>query len=145
MVKDSRKRLLSKITKTENCWLWNGTIGVYGYGKIYIDGKHKRAHRAVYEALVGEIPEGMVLDHLCEVKSCVNPSHLEPVTISENLSRSINTQMSVNKRKTHCLNGHEFTKENTYYRKDRNGNRDCRKCQTARTKIYLAKQKRALV
>lgn len=137
-------RLMSKINKTSDCWEWTGTIGIYGYGKIYIDGKHKRAHRAVYEALVGEIPEGLVLDHLCEVKSCVNPIHLEPVTPKENILRCKNSPAYLNSIKTHCLQGHEFDEKNTYHKKDGNGKRACRKCQDTRTRAYLAKQKKVL-
>lgn len=138
------ERLLSKIDKTTDCWEWTGTIGVYGYGKIYIEGKHKRAHRAVYESLVGEIPKGLVLDHLCRNRSCVNPDHLEPVTSKENLLRG-DTLASQNSTKTHCLRGHIFDDKNTYYKKNGNGGRACRECQNTRTKIYLAKRKRVLV
>lgn len=69
------------------CWMWTGTIGKKGYGCIFISRKRYEAHRLVYELLVGPIPEGLEIDHLCEVHGCVNPDHLEPVTGSENIAR----------------------------------------------------------
>ena len=65
------------------CWLWVGPQ-VNGYGRH----KHQPAHRLVYQLMVGEIPDGLVLDHLCSTRSCVYPDHLEPVTFGENVSRS---------------------------------------------------------
>lgn len=70
------------------CWIWNGAISRYGYGVFNpCHAKVERAHRRVYQELVGPIPEGLVLDHLCRVKACVNPAHLEPVTTQENTRR----------------------------------------------------------
>lgn len=84
------------------CWLWTaGTV--HGYGSFAMpgmEGGKARAHRVAYEMLVGPIPEGLVLDHLCEVKACVNPAHLEPVT------HAVNTQRGPRGRKTHCPHGH---------------------------------------
>lgn len=69
------------------CWLWTGKQHKKGYGLIQVRGKRQRAHRYVYEQLVGPIPEGLEIDHLCRNKPCVNPDHLEPVTLRENLRR----------------------------------------------------------
>ncbi len=88
-------RALRKIEPcpTTGCWIWLGALHRNGYGNIRVgsmkDGTrgHRVAHRALYEALVGPIPAGMELDHLCRVRSCVNPAHLEPVTRRENLRR----------------------------------------------------------
>lgn len=70
------------------CWLWSGAILRSGYGSITIDNRTRMAHRHVYEMVVGKIPSGLCIDHLCRVRSCVNPDHLEPVTTAENLRRS---------------------------------------------------------
>lgn len=69
------------------CWPWVGRQNRNGYGRVYLKGQEPVAHRAVYECLVGPIPEGLVLDHLCRRRNCVAPLHLEPVTIQENTLR----------------------------------------------------------
>lgn len=69
------------------CWIWLGELNRNGYGRVCVKGKRPVAHRHVYETLVGPIPEGLLLDHLCRVRCCVNPSHLEPVTPKENTLR----------------------------------------------------------
>lgn len=84
---DIRKLLETRVTVTTDCWLWTGTMSRTGYGRVSIGGREIGAHRAVYEALVGPVPDGMQLDHLCRVTQCVNPDHLEPVTIGENIRR----------------------------------------------------------
>lgn len=71
-----------------DCWLWTGTIRPDGYGQVTVGRKQQRAHRLVYELLVGPIPEGLTLDHLCRNPPCVNPDHLEPVTLKINIERS---------------------------------------------------------
>lgn len=74
-------------TAPSGCWLWTGSTA-NGYGQARVGGKTVRAHRASYELLVGPIPEGLTLDHLCHVKNCVRPEHLEPVTAAENTRRA---------------------------------------------------------
>lgn len=101
------ERAMLRTSKDEDgCWRWTGILTGPGYGQFAI--AHATlaiAHRAVYELLVGPIPDGLELDHACRVRNCVNPDHLEPVSRQENLRRS---------RRTHCKYGHEFTAENTY-------------------------------
>lgn len=80
-------RFWSKIKKKEGCWEWYGCITPDGYGQAYFDGKNKYAHRMAYELVKGPIPEGMVIDHLCFNRGCVNPDHLEPKTQMENTKR----------------------------------------------------------
>ena len=108
------------------CWIWQGTVHARsGYPRIWRDGKDHRAHRWMYEQLVGPIPDELTLDHLCFVRSCVNPAHLEPVTNVENSMRG-NSPWARNARKTHCKRGHPFDEKNTFVRKT--GARACRAC-----------------
>jgi len=106
-----------------DCWLWSAARTGAGYGVLAVAGKMLLAHRFAYELLVGPIPEGLQIDHLCRNRGCVNPAHLEPVTCQVNLLRGINR----NRDKTHCWRGHEFTAANT--RLTRNG-RTCKACDT---------------
>ena len=107
-----RERIEAKVVKTDHCWFWTGRPNRDGYGVIGIteNGRKKNhmAHRASYEAFVGPIPHGMVIDHLCRNRACVRPEHLEPVLHEVNVRRGASTE-----RGTHCGNGHEFTKANT--------------------------------
>jgi hypothetical protein len=124
---DVLERLADKFTIGDNCWEWTAGCNNSGYGIAYVaPGKQKVAHRALYEELVGSIPEGLDLDHLCRNRRCVRPDHLEPVTRRENLRRG-RTLAAVNTAKTHCHLGHELTAANVYLRPDRPG-RLCRAC-----------------
>lgn len=108
-----------------DCWVWTGFC-YQGYGRLrYGNFKTRKAHRIIYELLKGPIPNGLEPDHLCKVRSCVNPDHIEPVTRIENLNRSA-TLGVVNRAKTHCPRGHEYTPQNTY---SRFGRRYCKTCQ----------------
>lgn len=109
----------------EGCWLWTGTRDQAGYGQIRYDKRLYKAHRFGYELVIGPIPPDMTLDHLCGNQSCVNPAHLEPVTLAVNILRG-NGPSAQNARRTHCGRGHEFTPANT--RIDKRGKRLCRAC-----------------
>lgn len=81
-------RFLAKIDRdASGCWLWTGGTVRGGYGQFWLNGKHVYAHRYAYETLVGPIPDGLQVDHLCRTPACVRPSHLQPVTCRENLMR----------------------------------------------------------
>ena len=108
------------------CWLWTGNIsGGTGYGGINYKNRQQGAHRVVYELLVGPIPDGLELDHLCRVRRCVNPGHLEPVTHRENALRGLGPSAG-NATATHCIHGHPFDADNTYVKS--NGHRFCKVC-----------------
>jgi len=107
------------------CWLWTAAKFPNGYGAFWTGSKMTCAHRAGYELLVGPVAAEHDLDHLCRVRACVNPEHLEPVTRRENLMRGAGLS-ALNAAKTHCVHGHEFTEENTGTTV--RGGRRCRAC-----------------
>lgn len=104
------------------CWIWTGYCSKKGYGAMPVDGRARGTHRLAYELLVGPIPDGLQIDHLCRVPACCNPAHLEAVTSRENTVRGV----SHNGLKTHCKHGHPFDAANTYV--TRRGKRWCRAC-----------------
>lgn len=122
-----------------DCWLWTGRTDGKGYGFFSYASRAHRAHRLSYRLLVGEIPEGLQLDHLCRVRNCVNPAHLEPVTNRVNVLRGI-SMVAENAKKTHCPNDHEYTPDNITWTKTypdgRKSGRRCKKCMRDR---WLAK------
>lgn len=87
------------------CWLWTGAVTSSGYGSVGVNGRSESAHRHLYALLVAPIPAGLEIDHLCRVRLCVNPDHLEPVTRAENLRRA--REHHVPKRA--CKYGHSLT------------------------------------
>lgn len=106
------------------CWTWSGSLTPKGYGKFWDGARMVRAHRYAYECLRGAIPAGLQIDHLCRVRNCVNPDHMEPVTVRVNVLRGVSFS-AINALRTHCMRGHEFTADNTYWNK---GKRECRIC-----------------
>ena len=121
-------RFFKRIKKTRFCWLWTGYISPAGYGSYTIARKYYRVHRLAWElGAKRKIPRGLHIDHLCRVRHCVNPKHLEVVTQTENNRRGYGFS-GLNFRKTHCCNGHPFIGANLHVRKD--GQRVQRVCQT---------------
>lgn len=120
------ERFWERVERTDTCWLWTGAKGARGYGNFKPIGRRTVVvHRYAYEQFVGPIPEGLTIDHLCRVRNCVNPAHLEAVTSRENILRgeSVSAQAA---RRTHCPRGHAYDAENTY--RTKLGHRSCRAC-----------------
>ncbi|MFJ8213256.1 HNH endonuclease signature motif containing protein [Streptomyces sp. NPDC096033] len=114
-----------QVEPTGFCWNWTGRRTHNGYGDFREGGVRTRAHRYAYEMLVGPIPEGLVLDHLCRNRLCVNPDHLEPVTIGENVLRGMGPT-SIAFRRGECVKGHSVDETTGYLRS--NGRYECRAC-----------------
>ena len=119
------------------CWLWTGSVEVAGYGTIEKNGKKRKAHIVVYEMVKGLIPDDLEPDHLCRVRSCCNPSHLELVTHRENVLRGSGPSAE-NARKTQCKNGHHLSGDNLRVRINSNGfeRRDCLECYRISNRKY---------
>lgn len=130
-------RFWPKVHKTDTCWLWKGYVGNHGYGMFTLSTRNpKLAHRLSYQWTVGEIPEGLELDHLCRNRQCVNPAHLEPVLHVINSRRGDTGQYL--KRRTHCPKGHPYNEENTY--RTKRGGRACRECRNIAVKDWYERK-----
>lgn len=123
------------------CWLWTGRKSHNGYGVFSVLGRSERVHRWSYEYHVGPIPDGLVIDHLCRVRACCNPWHLEPVTGRVNAGRGDNAMRSV------CCHGHPFDEQNTITRRQNARpdmlRRDCRECGRQAARRYQARRRSA--
>lgn len=109
------------------CWLWTGYCDQEGYGRHNLShGRPVLAHRESYRQIEGEIPAGLELDHLCRVRHCVNPEHLEPVTHAENMRRGMGGKRHA--EKTHCPKGHPYDASNTAPRGRNRSGRNCKTC-----------------
>ncbi len=117
----------------DGCWQWTGHLTQSGYGSIYFNRKATPVHRFAYELLVGKIPDGLVIDHLCRNRGCVNPAHLEPVTERVNILRGVSFSAE-NAAKTHCAHGHSLADAFIV-----GGYRECRMC-----KILYKRRKRSM-
>jgi hypothetical protein len=124
--KSVEKRLADNIIVTGFCWLWTGCLNERGYGDFRLVDRMERAHRAVYRYLMDtNPPEELVANHLCKVRNCVNPDHIEFVTQRENVLYSY-SPAGINARKTHCKRGHELAGDNLYIKPT--GSRICKTC-----------------
>lgn len=124
------ERLTGRTQFSGECWLWTGTTSG-GYGQMKIDGRPHLVHRVAYELLVGPIPAGLVIDHLCRVRRCWNPDHLEPKTQRENLLAPGSMAAAAAKAaQTHCVNGHSLEDAYVY-----GTVRHCRPCTADRDRV----------
>lgn len=122
------------------CWVWAAHRSPDGYGTFTSDGTSRNAHRVSYQMLIGDIPAGLQLDHLCRVRHCVNPAHLEPVTCRENLMRGDTAAARI--FATVCHRGHPFDERNTRIRS--NGRRRCRICERDRMRAQRATRRKSV-
>jgi hypothetical protein len=125
-----------RIEADTGCWLWIGSKQASGYARFHYAGGYEYAHRAAYRFYVGEIPDGLTVDHLCRVRHCVNPDHLEVVPRGVNALRG-DGPAAQNTRKTHCPQGHPYTHVNV------RGERQCRTCSREASRRYEARRVRA--
>jgi len=134
------QRFQSKYIPEPNsgCWLWIGATTAKGYGSFWANGKSCKAHRWSYRWKFGPIPKGLQIDHLCRVRSCVNPQHLEPVTNAENIKRG-ETGKHSRAAQTHCIYGHPLSGLNLYVTKQ--GYRQCRACNARRQRESQARKR----
>lgn len=132
LTKEAEERFQRNIFPEPNsgCWLWGGYYGHGSYGSFHFQGKQYRAHRISFTIHRGKIPPGKHIDHLCKNRACVNPDHLEVVTLSENTRRALKSRPL----KTHCKHGHELTPENVFIRKNA---RICKACELRNWKVRL--------
>lgn len=136
-MKTLEERFWEKVDCSGDCWRWTGAKAGRGYGVFRKDGKMEYAHRVSYAWANGEIESGLDLDHLCREITCVNPSHLEPVSRRENLLRG-ETIPAQHASKTHCPKGHPYSGSNLYMD---GGSRKCRTCKAAKDKAYRERKK----
>lgn len=126
------ERFMGRTKKHLGCWLWQGPLDKDGYGSFYLRRKARRAHRVGWYMLHGEIPDGMVINHVCGHRNCVNPQHLTLMTVRENALKDSYSIGAVNARKTHCPQGHTYDKVYS-------GGRYCSTCEAAKSRRLQAK------
>lgn len=136
-------RLMGRIEARGSCWQWIGRLDVGGYGVGWVHdetqkGLSRKAHRLVWETLVGPIPTGLTLDHLCRNRACVNPMHLDPVSQRTNILRGEGLAAR-NALKVACPKGHPYDESNT--RLEYGGRRVCIECARAKGRRQAAKRR----
>lgn len=134
------QKFFDRVEFTDSCWLWVGPKLPNGYGRVSWMGKLTLTHRIAYEMLVGPIPSGLTIDHLCRVRACLRPDHLEPVALYINVMRGLNPT-AINKRKTHCPRGHLLTPGNLVPSVAKRGARSCLACSRINARVSPEKRR----
>ena len=135
LTEDEYERFIGKTETTNSgCLIWTGPLDKDGYGTFYLRRKGRRAHRVAWFNMNGPIEEGMVINHVCRNRACVNHQHLKIMTAAENNFKDSTSIPYINSQKTHCKNGHPFDRK---YGKQRY----CSVCQSEKTKRLRAKWK----
>lgn len=133
MTPEEHARFMGKIVETPTgCWLWQGPLDRDGYGTFYFRRRNRRAHRVGYFHLNGAIPAGLVVNHTCRNRACVNPQHLHLVDAATNAMKDSSSPAYVNSQKATCPRGHAYDRK---YGKQRY----CSICQSEKTKRLRAK------
>ncbi|WP_086846973.1 HNH endonuclease signature motif containing protein [Amycolatopsis kentuckyensis] len=132
--RDPEARFWEKVDRSGDCWLWTKTTNHDGYGRFWVDRVGYLAHRFSYQLRHGEIPKGLVLDHLCRVRTCVRPEHLEPKTDRDNILAPGSLALAkINSETPECPRGHALTEPNLIPTQLKKGSRECLACNRARS------------
>ncbi|MCI3246278.1 HNH endonuclease signature motif containing protein [Streptomyces spinosisporus] len=138
LTESEKARFETRIRKeSSDCHVWTGPLDKDGYGSFFLRRRNRRAHRVAWYDMHGPVPDGLVINHVCRNRACVNPQRLQAVTVRENTLKDSSTVSAINARKTHCKNGHPFDR---VYRKSNGGQqRYCSICEAAKKRRLQAK------
>ncbi|MGA4541309.1 HNH endonuclease signature motif containing protein [Uniformispora flossi] len=137
---DDKARLRSFVELKDGHWLWTGSTNRKGYGRFWFQGRSEEAHRVAYELFVGPIPDGLQIDHVCRVRPCVNPEHLEPVTHEENYRRGNGVFGPPPFER--CRSGRHLMSQTRVFRGIKNPRPRCGVCEQERIQSYKSKKGR---
>ena len=135
------ERFMRRVEVTSSCWLMSGSQTRGGYVQFQYQGKRIMCHRFAYIAFEGDIPTDLEIDHLCRIKNCVNPDHLEPVTTKENLRRDPNNLSTINATKTQCIRQHDLA--DAYLMP--NGERRCLHCAKINNRLLYERNRKQVL
>lgn len=128
-----KERFWEKVDILGNCWIWTGaTLANGGYGQVRVPGGRAYVHRVTYEWFNGPIPAGMEVDHLCKVRTCVNPDHLQVLSPKDHRTKDLTKEL--------CKHGHVLSEDTCYLERD--GTRKCRACLDRRNRARTTEYRR---